>query len=56
MDNYFYIYNLKQSEFFIKEGLEVLEIGVRNGKVYHKFLRDEQAEKIFSKWCNGVSD
>ena len=51
MTKYFRIFNLKQAHFFIKNGLPVLEIGVHNGRVYHKFLRDEKANKVFAEWC-----
>ena len=49
----FYIFNLNQALFFIEHGLIPIEIGVRQGKVYHVFTRDERAEEVFTKWCNG---
>lgn len=51
MNKYFYIYNRHQANYFIQNGLPVLEVG--KGKLddcYTKFLRDEKAEKVFSEW------
>lgn len=51
MNNYFYIYNRHQANYFIQNGLPVLEVG--KGKQdghYTKFLRDAEAEVVFSKW------
>lgn len=49
---FFYIYNIHQAQFFIEEGLPLIEIGIgyEKGEVYHKFLRDENAEIVFKKW------
>ncbi len=46
-----YVYNLKQSLFFIEHGVTVEDIGISKGKVYHKFFRTEEFEKAFTKWC-----
>lgn len=55
MNKYFYIYNFEQAQFFIKNGLEVLEIGRgKRGDVYHKFLRDDKANKVFDKWVRYI--
>lgn len=48
---YFYIYNFKQAKYFLDNGLQVLEIAKGNSNdVYHKFVRDENSEKIFMSW------
>lgn len=49
--NYFYIYNIKQASFFLKNGLIPIDIGIGNQKeVFIKFIRDLKAEKIFIEW------
>lgn len=50
---YFHIYNLGQANFFISNGLVPLMVGKSNGgSVYVKFVRDEEAENVFIKWCS----
>jgi hypothetical protein len=51
MNKYFYIYNPLQANFFVINGLAVLEIGKGNqGNIYIKFLRNEKSEEVFSRW------
>ena len=51
--NYFYIYNIEQANFFIKEGLSVVEVGIGKKKdVYIKFVRNYVSELVFTKWTN----
>lgn len=52
---HFFVYNLKQALFFIQRGLVPIDIGVNRRKVFHKFVRDEEAESVFSEWCNNTS-
>lgn len=47
-----YVYNLRQALFFIKHGVEIDDIGISKGKVYHKFYRTSEFEQAFSKWCS----
>lgn len=48
---YFYIYNFLQAKYFIDNGLTVIEISKGSkGDIYHKFLRNEQSERIFYNW------
>jgi hypothetical protein len=55
MNKYFYIYNFEQSQFFIQNGLEVLEIGKgKFGDIFHKFLRDDKANEVFDKWVRRI--
>lgn len=50
---YFYIYNFEQAKFFINNGLKVIDINKGDkGDVYIQFLRDDDAEKVFSLWMN----
>lgn len=51
---YFYIYNLAQANYFISKGLVPLLVGKSSsGNVYIKFVRNEKAEMVFTKWCDG---
>jgi hypothetical protein len=51
MKKYFYIYNAVQANFFLLNGVPVLEIGKGNqGNIYIKFPRNEQSETVFSRW------
>lgn len=51
MNKYFYIYNPIQANFFVLNGVTVLEIGKGNqGHVYIKFPRNDQSEEVFSRW------
>lgn len=48
---YFYIYNFAQTKFFIDNGLRIIDIGKGSKQdIYHKFIRDEESEKVFMKW------
>jgi hypothetical protein len=50
-DKYFYIYNHIQSNFFLNNGIPVLEIGKgKKGDIYIKFPRNEKSEEVFSRW------
>lgn len=50
-DQYFYIYDLKQSLFFIQHGGFLIEIAKgKRGDLYHMFPRDERHEKLFMDW------
>ncbi len=52
MKNDFYIYNPSQANFFLQQGLEPVKIGVGNKRaIYVKYLRNEESEGIFAKWC-----
>lgn len=52
-NKFFYIYNPHQANFFIMNGLEVLEIGKGNkGDVYVKFLRNAKSEEVFDRWIS----
>lgn len=48
----FYIYNLEQAEFFIKNKLIPVKIEVhrRTKKVFFKFVRDEGLEDVLALW------
>ncbi len=56
---YFYIYNPEQSDFFVKNGAPVLEVGKGKKKdMYIKFPRTSKEEEIFSRWveiCRSVN-
>lgn len=50
---FFYIYNPHQANFYVLNGLEVIEIGKGNkGDIYVKFLRNEKSEEVFTRWSN----
>jgi hypothetical protein len=51
MKKYFYIYNPIQANFFVLNGIQVLEIGKGSkGNIYVKFPRNVQSEEVFSRW------
>lgn len=48
---FFYIYNPLQANFFLMNGMHVLEIGKgKQGHVYVKFPRNEKSEEVFGRW------
>lgn len=50
---YFYVYNLEQANFFIKEGVKVERVGKgTKGDFYTKFIRNSLSESVFSKWVS----
>jgi len=50
-NNFFYIYNLVQANFYISNGIKPLEVGKGNrGDIYLKFPRNEKSEEVFSRW------
>jgi len=49
---YYYIYNLKQSLFLIKNGVIPIEISVgKKGDVYHKFAQNNDFIKLNNQWA-----
>ena len=53
VNRYFYIYNIKQAQFFLQNGLMPVDVGMGVEKdVFIKFVRDEQAENVFNQWVN----
>ena len=49
--NFFYIYNPMQANFFVMNGVPVLEINKgKKGDVYVKFPRNEKSEEVFERW------
>lgn len=54
----FYIKNIEQADFFIKNGLKVTgcgkDVSKKTGEieVYINFLRDDKANEVFDRWCN----
>jgi hypothetical protein len=48
-----YIYNFKQAEFYIKEGIKPLEINInpKTRKIYFIFNREE-TNNAYMKWVN----
>lgn len=49
--NYHYIYNMYQANFFIMNGLEVLEIGRGSkGDFYCRFLKTDKSKEVFDRW------
>jgi hypothetical protein len=53
MQTYLYIYNRHQANYFIENGLPVLEFGKgKKDGYYVKFLRDDTANAVFDKWIN----
>lgn len=53
MKNDFYIYNPVQADFFLSKGLVPTKIGVgdKDKKVFIKFSRNEESNKVFDEWC-----
>ena len=48
---YLYIYDVKQNDFFVKQGLIPIEVKKgQTGNVYLKYIRDEKAEQVFNIW------
>lgn len=51
MSKDYYIYNLRQSKYFIDAGLPLVEIGVGTHRdVFHRFARNEESERVFEEW------
>lgn len=49
----FFIYNPEQARFFIEHGLVPVFIGQGNkGDTFLQFKRNDEAEKVFTLWCN----
>lgn len=49
--NDFYFYNITQCQFFIQNGVPVLDVGKGSkGDIFIKFPRNEQSEEVFSRW------
>lgn len=51
---FIYIYNHKQADFFIKEGVVLASIGMnkKSNKLFFKFVRGSGLREAFHKWNN----
>lgn len=51
MNNFLYIYNRHQANFFIQMGMKVLEFNKgKKDDYYVKFLKDETSTRIYKEW------
>lgn len=50
--DYRYLYNPKQAEFYIKNGImpESIDINKKTNKVFFKFKDGKELQKIYHKW------
>lgn len=52
-NNFVFIYNLNQAEFYFKKGIMPLSVGVGSKKdTYVKFAKTDELQSIFKEWCN----
>lgn len=51
--NNFYCYNIKQAQFFISEGANLIEVDIhkKTRKTYFVFNRKEIFPCLFDAWC-----
>ena len=50
-ERYFYIYSPQKANFFIQNGVEVLEVGTgRTDGVFFKFLKTDKSLEILNRW------
>lgn len=48
-----YIYNMKQANFYIQQGLIPMEVGTGEKQdVYIKFKDSERLQEVFKKWMD----
>ena len=48
-----YIYNIYQANYYIKNNIELIEVGTAtNGRVFYKFKDSYKLQKVFKDWCN----
>ena len=51
MEKFYYIYNPHQANYFVMNGVSVLEIGKGNkGDIYIKFPKNEKSMEVFGRW------
>lgn len=57
-NEHFYCYNLKQAEFFKKNGIKEEEFGISklNDKAYFKFKRGLDLDKVFELWIQNKNN
>lgn len=48
-----YIYNIYQANYYIKNKIELIEVGTApNGRVFYKFKDSYKLQQTFKSWCN----
>lgn len=48
-----YVYNLYQANYYIKNNIELIEVGTaKNGRVFYKFKDSYKLQEVFQNWCN----
>ncbi|MEL7646993.1 MAG: hypothetical protein AAGU76_02815 [Sedimentibacter sp.] len=55
MNNYTYVYDIKQANFFLQEGLIINYVGIhrRTGRTYFAFDRNQEGlQEAFETWKN----
>lgn len=52
MKKYYFIYDVRQANYYLKNGVELVEVGAgKKGDAYFKFIRNEHTEKVFAEWA-----
>lgn len=55
MNNFTYVYDIKQAKFFLQQGLKIVDVGLhrRTGRAYFVFERDAEGfQEVFETWKN----
>lgn len=48
-----YVYNIYQANYYIKNNIELLEVGTaKNGRVFYKFKDSHELQLVFKSWCS----
>jgi len=52
-NNFVFIYNMRQAEFYFSKGIMPLSVGVGSKKdTYVKFAKSDELMSAFKEWCN----
>jgi hypothetical protein len=50
-ENYIFLYNISRANFFLQNGVELIEIGRgKQGETYYKFLKTDKSAEVNKKW------
>ena len=52
-NNFVFIYNMRQAEFYFSKGIMPLSVGVGSKKdTYVKFAKSDELMSAFKEWCS----
>lgn len=58
MCNVLYIYNIEQCSFYLRYGINPIDVGIHNvtKRVWHKYVKNDKLQKVYELWLNRCTE